>query len=117
MAKNLGSSELVLDDAEDNRRRQKEIQRALKRQNFTLNQLNFDELELYGRAESPYNPDYLTAPFGSGSSNGSGTALAASLCAFALAEETWSSGRGGSAWAGTGCRCACRTPMSPWCGP
>lgn len=49
---------------------------------------------LYGRAESPYNPDYLTAPFGSGSSNGSGTALAASLCAFALAEETWSSGRG-----------------------
>ncbi len=49
---------------------------------------------LYGRAESPYNPDYLTAPFASGSSNGSGTALAASLCAFALAEETWSSGRG-----------------------
>lgn len=49
---------------------------------------------LYGRAESPYNPDYLTAPFGSGSSNGSGSALAASLCAFALAEETWSSGRG-----------------------
>lgn len=34
---------------------------------------------LYGRAESPYNPDYLTAPFGSGSSNGSGTATAASL--------------------------------------
>lgn len=49
---------------------------------------------LYGRAESPYNPDFLTAPFGSGSSNGSGSALAASLCAFALAEETWSSGRG-----------------------
>ncbi len=49
---------------------------------------------LYGRAESPYNPAYLTAPFGSGSSNGSGSALAASLCAFALAEETWSSGRG-----------------------
>ncbi|RZS59736.1 amidase [Microcella putealis] len=49
---------------------------------------------LYGRAESPYNPDYLTAPFGSGSSNGSGSALAASLAAFALAEETWSSGRG-----------------------
>jgi amidase len=49
---------------------------------------------LYGRAESPYNPEYLTAPFASGSSNGSGTALAASLCAFALAEETWSSGRG-----------------------
>ncbi|KRF32955.1 amidase [Yonghaparkia sp. Soil809] len=49
---------------------------------------------LYGRAESPYNADYLTAPFGSGSSNGSGTAAGASLCAFALAEETWSSGRG-----------------------
>lgn len=49
---------------------------------------------LYGRAESPYSPDYLTAPFGSGSSNGSGTAASASLCAFALAEETWSSGRG-----------------------
>lgn len=49
---------------------------------------------LYGRAESPYNPDFLTAPFGSGSSNGSGTATAASLAAFGLGEETWSSGRG-----------------------
>jgi amidase len=49
---------------------------------------------LYGRAESPYNSAYLTAPFASGSSNGSGSALAASLCTFALAEETWSSGRG-----------------------
>jgi amidase len=49
---------------------------------------------VYGRAESPYNPAYLTAPFGSGSSNGSGTGLAASFAAFALAEETWSSGRG-----------------------
>ncbi|UDY23755.1 amidase [Nocardioides sp. Kera G14] len=49
---------------------------------------------LYGRAESPYNRDYLTAPFASGSSNGSGTATAASLCAFGLGEETWSSGRG-----------------------
>ncbi|MFT4286752.1 amidase [Nocardioides sp.] len=48
---------------------------------------------LYGRAESPYNGDYLTAAFGSGSSNGSGTATAASLAAFGLAEETWSSGR------------------------
>jgi len=28
---------------------------------------------VYGRAESPYNADYLTATFGSGSSNGSGT--------------------------------------------
>ena len=49
---------------------------------------------LYGRAESPYNPAYLAAPFGSGSSNGSGAGLAAGFGAFALAEETWSSGRG-----------------------
>lgn len=48
---------------------------------------------LHGRAESPYNRDYLTSAFGSGSSNGSGTAVAASLCAFGLGEETWSSGR------------------------
>ena len=48
---------------------------------------------LYGRAESPYNSDYLTAAFGSGSSNGSGTATAASFAAFGLGEETWSSGR------------------------
>jgi amidase len=48
---------------------------------------------LYGRAESPYNADYLTAAFGSGSSNGSGTATAASFCAFGIGEETWSSGR------------------------
>jgi amidase len=49
---------------------------------------------VYGRAESPYRAEYLTAPFGSGSSNGSGTATAASLCAFGIGEETWSSGRG-----------------------
>lgn len=49
---------------------------------------------LYGRAESPYNPAFLTAPFASGSSNGSGTATAASFAAFGLGEETWSSGRG-----------------------
>lgn len=48
---------------------------------------------VYGRAESPYNADYLTAAFASGSSNGSGTATAASFAAFGLAEETWSSGR------------------------
>ena len=48
---------------------------------------------LYGRAESPYNAAYLTAAFGSGSSNGSGTATPASFCAFGLGEETWSSGR------------------------
>ena len=48
---------------------------------------------VYGRAESPYNANYLTAAFASGSSNGSGTATAASFAAFGLAEETWSSGR------------------------
>src|SRR5207302_5585977 len=39
------------------------------------------------------NANYLTAAFASGSSNGSGTATAASFAAFGLAEETWSSGR------------------------
>jgi amidase len=48
---------------------------------------------VYGRAESPYNADYLTAAFASGSSNGSGTATAASFSAFGMGEETWSSGR------------------------
>lgn len=48
---------------------------------------------LYGRAESPYSAEFLTAAFGSGSSNGSGTSTAASFAAFGLAEETWSSGR------------------------
>ena len=49
---------------------------------------------VYGRAESPYNAAFLTAPFASGSSNGSGTATAANFAAFGLGEETWSSGRG-----------------------
>lgn len=48
---------------------------------------------VYGRAESPYNADFLTAAYASGSSNGSGTATAASFAAFGLGEETWSSGR------------------------
>lgn len=48
---------------------------------------------LYGRAESPYNPDYLPAAWHSGSSSGSGVAVAANLCAFGLGEETVSSGR------------------------
>ncbi len=48
---------------------------------------------VYGRAESPYNADFLSSAFGSGSSNGSGTATAASFAAFGLGEETWSSGR------------------------
>jgi amidase len=51
------------------------------------------ERGVYGRAESPYNADYLTSAFYSGSSNGSGTATAASFAAFGLGEETWSSGR------------------------
>ncbi|PMD50354.1 amidase signature enzyme [Hyaloscypha bicolor E] len=48
---------------------------------------------VYGRAESPYNKDYLTAAFASGSSNGSATSTAASFAAFGMAEETVSSGR------------------------
>ncbi|KAI5474825.1 hypothetical protein MNV49_002379 [Pseudohyphozyma bogoriensis] len=48
---------------------------------------------LYGRAESPYNSEYLTAAFGSGSSNGSATATAASFGALGLGSETVSSGR------------------------
>lgn len=48
---------------------------------------------VYGRAESPYNAQWLTSAFGSGSSNGSGTATAASFAVFGLGEETWSSGR------------------------
>ena len=48
---------------------------------------------VYGRAESPYNAQFLTSAFASGSSNGSGTATAASFAAFGLGEETWSSGR------------------------
>lgn len=48
---------------------------------------------LYGRAESPFNSDWLTSAFASGSSNGSGTATTASFAAFGLGEETWSSGR------------------------
>lgn len=48
---------------------------------------------VYGRAESPYNKEYLTAAFASGSSNGSATATAASIGAFGMGEETISSGR------------------------
>ena len=48
---------------------------------------------VYGRAESPYSAEFLTSAFGSGSSNGSGTATAASFASFGLGEETWSSGR------------------------
>ncbi|EMC93241.1 hypothetical protein BAUCODRAFT_150597 [Baudoinia panamericana UAMH 10762] len=48
---------------------------------------------LYGRAESPYNLEYLTAAFSSGSSNGAATSTAASFAAFGLGSETVSSGR------------------------
>ncbi|KAH7129256.1 amidase signature domain-containing protein [Dactylonectria macrodidyma] len=48
---------------------------------------------IYGRAESPYNPEYLAAAFASGSSNGSAVSTAASLGAFGMGEETVSSGR------------------------
>jgi Asp-tRNA(Asn)/Glu-tRNA(Gln) amidotransferase A subunit family amidase len=48
---------------------------------------------LYARAESPYNRDYLTAAFSSGSSNGAGTSTAASFACFGLGSETVSSGR------------------------
>ncbi|MFR0556278.1 amidase family protein [Pseudoscardovia radai] len=48
---------------------------------------------VYGRAENPYNRQYLAAAWDSGSSNGSGVSTAASLAAFGLAEETVSSGR------------------------
>lgn len=48
---------------------------------------------VYGRAESPYNTDFLTAGYGSGSSNGSATAIAANFASFSLGTETVSSGR------------------------
>ena len=48
---------------------------------------------LDGRAESPYNPDFLPAAWHSESSSGSGVTVSASLCAFGLGEETVSSGR------------------------
>ncbi|WP_427869249.1 amidase [Leucobacter luti] len=48
---------------------------------------------VYGRAESPYNRDYLAAAYASGSSNGSGVATAANLAVFGMGEETVSSGR------------------------
>ena len=48
---------------------------------------------VHGLAQSPYNLDYLTAAFSSGSSNGAGTSTAASFAAFGLGSETVSSGR------------------------
>ncbi|KAH6647873.1 amidase signature domain-containing protein [Truncatella angustata] len=48
---------------------------------------------VYGRAESPYNPNFLAAAWASGSSNGSAVSTAASFAAFGMGEETVSSGR------------------------
>ncbi|QHC75240.1 amidase [Rathayibacter sp. VKM Ac-2805] len=48
---------------------------------------------VYGRAESPYNADFLPAAWFSGSSNGSGTSTAANFAMFGMGEETVSSGR------------------------
>ncbi|GAB3619949.1 amidase [Glutamicibacter endophyticus] len=48
---------------------------------------------VYGRAESPYNTNFLPAAFASGSSNGSGVSTAANMSAFGMGEETVSSGR------------------------
>ncbi|KAI5459146.1 amidase signature domain-containing protein [Mariannaea sp. PMI_226] len=48
---------------------------------------------IYGRAESPYNPNYLAAAWASGSSNGSAVSTAASMAAFGMGGETVSSGR------------------------
>jgi amidase len=48
---------------------------------------------LYGRTGSPYSPEWLAAAWHSGSSIGSGVAVAAGLCAFGIGEETVSSGR------------------------
>ncbi|KAK6432628.1 hypothetical protein LTR95_011199 [Oleoguttula sp. CCFEE 5521] len=68
---------------------------------------------LYGRAESPYNLEYLTAAFSSGSSNGSGTATAASFAAFGLGSETVSSGRSPASNNGLVAYTPSRTMISP----
>ncbi|KAJ5614545.1 Amidase [Penicillium herquei] len=48
---------------------------------------------VWGRAESPYNSDFLAAAYASGSSNGSAVATSSNFCAFSLGTETVSSGR------------------------
>ena len=48
---------------------------------------------VYGRAESPYNAEYLAAAYASGSSNGSAVSTTANLAVFGMGEETVSSGR------------------------
>lgn len=68
---------------------------------------------LHGRAESPYNLDFLTAAFSSGSSNGSATSTAASFAAFGLGSETVSSGRSPASNNGLVCYTPSRTVISP----
>ena len=68
---------------------------------------------LYGRAESPYNLNYLTAAFSSGSSNGSATSTAASFAAFGLGSETVSSGRSPASNNGLVAYTPSRTVISP----
>ncbi|KAL2202770.1 amidase signature enzyme [Sarocladium strictum] len=48
---------------------------------------------IWGRAENPYNPEYLAAAFASGSTNGGAVSVSASLAAFSIGGETVSSGR------------------------
>lgn len=47
---------------------------------------------VYDRVESPYNADYLTAAWGSGSSSGFATSTAANFAMFSLGEESFSLG-------------------------
>ncbi|EME43941.1 hypothetical protein DOTSEDRAFT_171871 [Dothistroma septosporum NZE10] len=68
---------------------------------------------VHGRAESPYNLEYLTAAFSSGSSNGSGTSTAASFAAFGLGSETVSSGRSPASNNGLVAYTPSRTVISP----
>jgi amidase len=65
----------------------------LGRTNMPLMAAGGRQLGVYGRAESLYNGEYLTASFASGSSNGSATAIASSFRLFGMGEETISSGR------------------------
>lgn len=48
---------------------------------------------LYGRSESPYNPEWLSTAYASGSSYGCAVSTAANLAAFGFAGETVTSGR------------------------
>lgn len=48
---------------------------------------------LYGRSESPYNPEWLSTAYASGSSYGCAVSTAANLATFGFAGETVTSGR------------------------